>query len=785
MHTTPTFCLLLNLISMFKLQVVAFLLSVSEVISQCPPSSGIYLRLQNGNCYPNRSFIADTIIRSTPLECVLPDATLNDGQWIGPNGAVPCDGGSNSNAQCTTGTGPSANLSVFINPPNYLGAPGDGWYKCCLPTNCSDPNTNIIFANIFRFAQIDSFAVADLPFDMTVYPQEYKLDCTKIGFEFSYDIRIGIDNTALASYTGCIDDSDTCPGTVIDSSIYKIRYTVSITWDGMTVSSGSVSQSTTGDQMYQCVVAVTNQPTRIRNMTIKAPAIAPSSLTEVNKTATTITVSWTALDSSNADGYVVNVTSDTDTVQTVQVEGSSNNTIILNGLRELTTYNITVRAYQQLLGPASTISVFTHCQQGGIYLKHNGNCHQNGSYFWDNTVNAVTEAMSCVLPGASLTTGQWVRVADPDDPVDCNSNNASDPFRCTSVTLPDATLNLYLAQLISATTEGWYKCCLPTDCSNSNTNIIFANIFRYAEIESFTVASLPSDMTVYPQEYELGCTKIGHSLYSISMSIGSTTLASYTNCDDQLNDCPGTVLFYEYQYVSLYRISIWSSWSVSSIMDTTWAVISWSVPSYIPPDYPIITYEIGYHILFNRLCCSMVNDNDIDIHMSHLYNSTSDSTFINITGLNDKSCYIFGVRAYTDRGPGNWRVIANETLISTQFVTLTLVHVLTSTSTSTSTQEVCIGSTNTASEFVDNISIGLVAVVGLLLISLVISIIIHIYCLIKLKSYYTVANKETNKFSVDAIPMQACEPYGIHKAKEITREAVYEDINVDEAIYET
>ena len=64
---------------------------------------------------------------------------------------------------------------------------------------------------------------------------------------------------------------------------------------------------------------------------------------------------------------------------------------------------------------------------------------------------------------------------------------------------------------------------------------------------------------------------------------------------------------------------------------------------------------------------------------------------------------------------------------------------------------------------VDGISIGLVAVVGLLLISLVISIIIHIYCLIKydtltntvlylrvictdrLKSYYTVTTKETNK----------------------------------------
>ena len=181
-------------------------------------------------------------------------------------------------------------------------------------------------------------------------------------------------------------------------------------------------------------------------------------------------------------------------MQTVQVEGSSNNTITLNGLSVLTTYSITVRAYQQLLGPASTISVFTHCQQEGIiifninyykfnidfidiYLGTNGNCYPNGSYFWDSTVrDADTEAISCVLPGTSLTTGQWVRVADPDDPVDCNSNSDSDPFQCTNVTSP-ATLSLYLGQNLPAAQEGWYKCCLPTDCSDPNTTIIFANIF--------------------------------------------------------------------------------------------------------------------------------------------------------------------------------------------------------------------------------------------------------------------------------------------------------------------
>ena len=88
---------------------------------------------------------------------------------------------------------------------------------------------------------------------MTVYPQEYKLNCTKIG-HFGYDISMRIGSTALSTYTNCDDRNSNCPGIVLVSSTNTIRYTVTITWDGMTVSSGSISQSTTGDQMYQCVL---------------------------------------------------------------------------------------------------------------------------------------------------------------------------------------------------------------------------------------------------------------------------------------------------------------------------------------------------------------------------------------------------------------------------------------------------------------------------------------------------------------------------------------------------
>ena len=106
---------------------------------------------------------------------------------------------------------------------------------------------------------------------MTVYPQEYKLNCVKIGHP-GYGISMSIGNTALASYTNCGDNDDNNPcteGTELVDSSNTVRYTVDITWDGMTVSSGSNSQSTTGDQVYQCEVQVTDQPTRTRSVTVK------------------------------------------------------------------------------------------------------------------------------------------------------------------------------------------------------------------------------------------------------------------------------------------------------------------------------------------------------------------------------------------------------------------------------------------------------------------------------------------------------------------------------------
>ena len=91
-------------------------------------------------------------------------------------------------------------------------------------------------------------------------------------------------------------------------------------------------------------------------------------------------------------------------------------------------------------------------------------------------------------------------------------------------------------------------------------------------------------------------------------------------------------------------------------MSTTWAVISWSVPSYIPVDYPIITYEIGYTTHQSNGSCS-----SSDMFSSMIKTNTS-SKNVTISDLMDNTCYLFGVRGYTVNGYGLWTVIGNQTL---------------------------------------------------------------------------------------------------------------------------
>ena len=97
--------------------------------------------------------------------------------------------------------------------------------------------------------------------------------------------------------------------------------------------------------------------------------------------------------------------------------------------------------------------------------------------------------------------------------------------------------------------------------------------------------------------------------------------------------------------------------TLSSLVSTTWSVISWSAPSYIPVDYPIITYEIGYTAHHSGSSCSP-SDEFIPIIKT---NTSSKNVYI-INDLIGNSCYLFGVRGYTVNGYGLWTVIGIQTL---------------------------------------------------------------------------------------------------------------------------
>ena len=99
--------------------------------------------MHNGDCYPNGSYFYENNLKgvSNSLMCMLPGVNLDGGQWVAPNDSTHL---LQTNVRCS----PSS-LSVYIPIGDNVLVSDDGWYKCCLPTSCSGPNTNIITANIF------------------------------------------------------------------------------------------------------------------------------------------------------------------------------------------------------------------------------------------------------------------------------------------------------------------------------------------------------------------------------------------------------------------------------------------------------------------------------------------------------------------------------------------------------------------------------------------------------------------------------------------------------------
>ena len=116
--------------------------------------------MYNGDCYPNGSYFQDTAItvkffslnfyrHMYRLQCVLPNSTLSGGEWSRSNGGpVDCTKNTNRDPLCCITTNTPATLSLYKPYGQVFLSSEDQLYKCCLPTNCSNP-TYIITAYIF------------------------------------------------------------------------------------------------------------------------------------------------------------------------------------------------------------------------------------------------------------------------------------------------------------------------------------------------------------------------------------------------------------------------------------------------------------------------------------------------------------------------------------------------------------------------------------------------------------------------------------------------------------
>ena len=130
-----------------------------------------------GQCISNGTYLRDSDVQIANnqdgyIHCVLPNTTLNGGQWLRPDGVpVDCTNGisgpvSSTDPQlkdpffCTTDDSPNATITLYLENDDYFkpiafvdGSPIantiETQYKCCLPTDCSDPSTNIMTINVF------------------------------------------------------------------------------------------------------------------------------------------------------------------------------------------------------------------------------------------------------------------------------------------------------------------------------------------------------------------------------------------------------------------------------------------------------------------------------------------------------------------------------------------------------------------------------------------------------------------------------------------------------------
>ena len=381
-------------------------------------------------------------------------------------------------------------------------------YTCCLPHSCNNSNTDMITANIYcksfkiivisYLLLVNIFIIditVELPLDVTAIPQQYKINCNIAGksvhkFNFYYD---DTDLTSICNGQGngfsCTTITKNGLKSDLTPSLLR-RNLLTVTWEAENISSGN-----NGDHKIKCYAERNNFKRTSKYIIVKgnssinkpyyifilAPSSSPSNVTVVSICAINVTVNWT-YDTNDADGYVVYYNNNIS-----KVEGGDVKETTLDGLIPVTSYTITVRAYQDILGPPSIplgiialnygednydacFCIKTNFSLSGAHIVNKGSLWPNGSYFLFS--NLEDNPISCVHSVEALHGGGWV--LPNNNP--CNSTTS--PIQCTNVTTGGPT-NITLQRVAEGFNdiELVYKCCLPYDCSDSKADIIIANIY--------------------------------------------------------------------------------------------------------------------------------------------------------------------------------------------------------------------------------------------------------------------------------------------------------------------
>ena len=100
---------------------------------------------------------------------------------------------------------------------------------------------------------------------MTVFPQQFTLNCVKIGTEhFSYSLYLYMHNGTLLEITSVVNCSNMMTNCTVgsrasleDINNYAYLHSISLTWDTVAVSSNSFNKSSNGsDLVYQCKIII-------------------------------------------------------------------------------------------------------------------------------------------------------------------------------------------------------------------------------------------------------------------------------------------------------------------------------------------------------------------------------------------------------------------------------------------------------------------------------------------------------------------------------------------------